>query len=101
MVVVRNSASSGPPSILLGYQRDGYRVGTGAALMDVFLPADATGIRSQRRRGAPACCSSRRSSAVRGRPDDSGTGGIERGDRRPVHGAIRRRAAECRFSIAA
>ena len=46
-IVVRNAAPSGPPSILLGFERDGYPVGTYAALVDVFLPADATGIRSR------------------------------------------------------
>lgn len=46
-VTVENTAPDGPQSILLGFEGDGYPVGTYAAIVDVFLPVDATRIRSE------------------------------------------------------
>ena len=46
-ITVENTAPKGPQSILLGFEGDGYPVGTYAALVDVFLPVDATRIRSE------------------------------------------------------
>ena len=46
-IIVENTAPKGPESILLGFEVDGYPVGTYAALVDVFLPVGATDIRSE------------------------------------------------------
>ena len=46
-ITVENTAPKGPESILLGFEGDGYPVGTYAALVDVFLPVGATDIRSE------------------------------------------------------
>jgi hypothetical protein len=46
-ITVENTAPKGPQSILLGFEGNGYPVGTYAALVDVFLPASATDIGSE------------------------------------------------------
>jgi hypothetical protein len=45
-IAIENDAPEGPESILLGFATDDYGVGTYAALVNVYLPARATRIRS-------------------------------------------------------